>query len=1001
MDITMPNLDGIEATRHILSEFPDTKIIALSIHSGKHFVEGMLRAGAVGYLLKESVPEDMLNAIRAVTHGDVYLSPAISGIVVSQYQELLAKDSQEVQAENTEIILSTKLHRTVIDRNHVYRPRLLERLARNRHRVLTFVSAPAGYGKSTLVSSWMEVSDAPNAWLSLDEENNDLRMFLNYFLAAIQTMFPDAGREAMTMAKALQLPPVSVVAGTIANELNRIEQPFVLVLDDCHLIKDRNVFDLLVELLENPPPNMHLVLISRRDLPLPIHRLRAKGQVTEMRTQELRFNSVESAKFLNNALESQIDPITARALAEKTEGWVTGLRLAASTLKIQGHIEQGLLDPKVNYQYVMEYFFNEVFSQQLPEYKRYLLSTAIFDRFCAPLCDAVCLVNADPSTCGVDGWKFLGWLKKNNIFTIVMDVENQWVRYHHIFHKFLGNQLKRHFSADEIKALHYKAGNWFFDNGFIGEGIKYSMLAGNIERSVQMVVKHGHNLMNSQQWSRLERWLGMLPRDTVEHTPELLIFEAWHNHMKKKGHDLPAMAIYVEKIKRLVDNLTEEDPLRAAPVKGHFDVLRGFQSLIFADIENSKKYTRSACENIPMQHKRARVFARIFQAGAYQIAGDLKTGLSVYMKEMQKTIREDSTCYATYLVNLCFIYWLEADLVTMKKNADLSLKIVAGRQEPETTAFGLYFSGVASYLQNDMKTAEKQLSIFTNDYYSVDTVMSAHASVVLALVYMAGGESVRARKIYEEVLQYAIDANNQEAYIIARALEAEYALWQGNLAETTSWTNQYDKKPFLLPFSFFSPQITLAKILMAQKTNGSQQRAEDLLEELSGFLESIHNKSSLLFVWALQALQLDSRGEKSKALEKLTKAVYLAEPGGFIRPFMDMGIPMVKLLKQLIRENVAVNFIGRILKDAGGAMPSGSNKVSAAPNSLVDPLTNREMDILEQLQARMSNKEIAAKLFISPETVKKHLFSIYSKLNVHSRRQAVDKAVLLGIVTPP
>ncbi|MEN8808969.1 MAG: response regulator, partial [Desulfobacterales bacterium] len=986
IDITMPDMNGIEATRRIVSEIPSAKVVALSIHSKKRFVEGMLAAGAAGYILKKSVPEDLVNGIRTVHRGETYLSPTISGIVVSQYVKLLDKSLRTAQEENDTTILSTKLHLPQLDRNHIHRLHLLERLDQARERVCTLVSAPAGYGKTSLISSWIEKYDGLCAWVSLDEKDNDLRMFLNYFLSAIQTLFPDAVRKTLAMANSSQLPPLSSVTGTLINELDRIEQPFILSLDDCHLIRNESVFDLIADLMKNPPQFMHLILISRRDLPLPIHSLRTKGRVTEIRTQELRFSLEETTTFLNKTLGVPVDPAIVRAVRKKTEGWVTGLRLATLTLKLDGDIDPRLLDPMVDAQYVMEYLFIEVFSQQPPEFNRYFLGTSILDRFCAPLCEAVCLPGENPLTCEAGGWKFLNWLNKENIFVISLDVKNRWFRYHPIFRKFLENQLKRHLNTDEIKTLHSQASEWFFDNKLIEEGLQHSLAADNIARAVQMVIKHGHDLMNNQQWLHLERWIGMLPRDTIEQEPELIMFKAWHNHVHKAGHDLPAMKTYLEKVKMLVDKLPQKDSLRAAQLKGHFDALRGFQSLIFGDAKKGQKYVQSACKNIPMNHKRARVFACIFQAGAYQMTGDLEAGLSVYSDEMLKSSEVDSAEHATYLVYLCFIFWLEADLFTMRKTAEGSLKISMKYQIPEATAYGHYFAGIACYLQNDLKTAEEQLSTMFNDYFFINTVMSAHGAATLALVYLAKGEIGRAQKLYEQVMDYAIGTNNKEAYFIGQAFEAEYALRQGNLKKASNWANQFNSKPFLLPFLFFLPHLTQAKILLAQNTKDSRQQAADLLEQLSNFLTSIHNKSSQISVLAIQALLLDSQGEKSGAHEKLTEALNLAEPGGFIRVFLDLGPQMVKLLRELVHQNIAVNYIGRILtatkEDEKRAMHNKYDYPAAHPppfstQPLVDPLTNRELDVLDLLAQRRRNKEIAANLFISPETVKKHLKNIY------------------------
>ena len=561
MDVSMPDIDGIEATHQILSESPDTKIVALSMHSSKQFIEGMIQAGASGYILKESVPEEMIQGIRTVLAGEVYLSASISGIVISEYKKLL---SETVPAAETPTgpILRTKLQRPPLSSNIIPRPRLIEQLEKGRQGVMTLVSAPAGYGKSIAVSQWLETCGYPAAWVSLDKTDNDLRLFLNYFVTAIQTISPDAVRKTMAMLDSLQLPPLSIVAGSLINELDRIEQPFILCLDDCHLIRNESVFELLAELLKRSPQSMHLILTSRRDLPLPFYMLRAQSRMTEIRTQELRFNLEETRTFLNKTLGIEVDSATSRAVGKKTEGWVTGLRLAALTLKLKGNIDPSLLEPMVNAQYVMEYFFNEVFSQQPPEFIRYLLGTSILERFCAPLCDAVCLPGEDPLTCEAGGWKFLTWLKEENVFVNFLDIENRWLRYHHIFRNFLGNQLKRHYGTDEIKTLHANASDWFFDNNFIEEGIRHSLAADNIPRAVEMVVKYGHNLMNDQQWPRLERWIGMLPRGTIEQVPELIMLEAWHNHVHKAGHDLSAMATYLEKVKMLLDNLPEKDSLR-------------------------------------------------------------------------------------------------------------------------------------------------------------------------------------------------------------------------------------------------------------------------------------------------------------------------------------------------------------------------------------------------------------------------------------------------------
>jgi LuxR family maltose regulon positive regulatory protein len=426
-----------------------------------------------------------------------------------------------------------------------------------------------------------------------------------------------------------------------------------------------------------------------------------------------------------------------------------------------------------------------------------------------------------------------------------------------------------------------------------------------------------------------------------------------------------------------------------------------------------------------MQHKRARALAHIFQAAAYQVIGELEVGISIYEQEIEKGIYMGHDYHAMYRVNLGFIYWMAGDLVNMRTIAERSLKFAMEHQLTELISFSLYFMGIACYQQNNLQIAEEKLTTLVKDFYFVNSGFHAHSSVALSLIYLAKGEIGLSRKICENLRNYAIDTNNQVALFIIRAFEAELALRQGRLLEASKWAANFNIKPFLLPFLFYLPQLTLIKILMAQDTTVSRQQAADILDQLHDFLVSVHNNQSLIHVLALQALLHQTCGEIPTALEKLSAALSLSEPGGFIRPFVDLGPRMADLLKQLIKQNIAVGYIKRImdafsedeqhglLSDSlhhGSLTPhrrSSASDIDLPPPTstfhtsqpLVEPLTNRELEILVLLAQRMQNKEIGANLFISPKTVKKHLDNIYGKLNVSNRQQAVEKAETLGILS--
>ena len=303
--------------------------------------------------------------------------------------------------------ISSKLNRPTVVENHILRPHLIAKLDHRLQRPLTLVSAPAGYGKTMLVSSWLEASTRPSAWVSLDKDDNDLRVFLSYLLTAIQschgTGFSDVGRQTLAMVNASTLASVSTLVGSLISEIDRVEQSFVLSLDDFHLIKDKSVLDFISKLLHHPPQSLHLVLISRRDPYLPISMLRAKRLMTEIRTQDLRFNKMEIKELLTQMLGTQVDAPTVAALLEKTEGWVSGLILAVISIRNHGRLDPALLEPQVNAQYVMEYLFTEVFARQPSEIIRYMMSSAILDRFCGPLCEAACVQDPEASTPEISG----------------------------------------------------------------------------------------------------------------------------------------------------------------------------------------------------------------------------------------------------------------------------------------------------------------------------------------------------------------------------------------------------------------------------------------------------------------------------------------------------------------------------------------------------------------------------------------------------------------------
>ena len=420
-------------------------------------------------------------------------------------------------------LLNTKLHRSRVAADLVYRPRLKELLNNGLDRPLILVSAPAGFGKSTLLSDWLETCELPHGWISLDEADNDLGLFLAYFLAAVQSIFPDALAQTHAFLSSINLPAAAVIAGSLSNELDKLGNDFILVLDDYHVIREQSIHELLSLLLQHPPKGLHLVIATRHDPPLPLGMLRARAQIAEVRGQDLRFSLPEVARFVQQALGAPLVDEAVAVLAEKTEGWAAGLRLAMLSLRRSGDVDSHLAGLHAENRYVIDYLLSEVLSHVPPDVENFLLKTSILEQMCNSLCREV--VGADDAE--HEPQSYLAWLEQASMFTIAMDSRGEWYRYHHLFRELLLDQLTRQATPDEITRLHNRASGWFARHGHLEEALRHALHGRDIPAAVRLLAERRHGLMDSEQWQFLERCYRMFPAEAVADYPDLLLTGAW------------------------------------------------------------------------------------------------------------------------------------------------------------------------------------------------------------------------------------------------------------------------------------------------------------------------------------------------------------------------------------------------------------------------------------------------------------------------------------------
>jgi LuxR family maltose regulon positive regulatory protein len=527
--------------------------------------------------------------------------------------------------------------------------------------------------------------------VSLDESDNDFRIFLSYMLAGVQTIFPGVGGETQAMLNAPELPSVPLLARTLINELDQIEEEFILVLDDYHFIREQAVHDLLVELTTYPPRSMHLVMATRRDPSWPLASHRAGGNMTEIRMQELRFSVPETASFLQKVMGMEVDDKMTAILAEKTEGWVVGLRLAALSLRHQPNLDSAVSGLPDNNHYVMDYLVTEVLSIQPPAIQDYLLSTAILKRFCAPLCEAVCIVEAEPEACPISGEEFINQLEQANLFVIPLDDQRRWYRYHHLFQKLLQRQMEKRFRPDAIAGFHQKASAWFIQNSLIDEALHHLLAAGDVSAAQQLVIQNRHHLTELEQWHRLEYWIGLLPKESVDNHPELLIAKAW---LCENRFRIPEMVDLLERAETL---LAEKglDTFRNNWLDGEVAALKAGRLYVEGNGKRAISYAKQALEKIPQHHASERAFTLLVLAFAYQMTGKLKAAQAVVLNALEQADAYTHTYQARLLFALCFIDWTEADLHGLQQTATQVLDFGQKHGLLESTSFANYFLGIA------------------------------------------------------------------------------------------------------------------------------------------------------------------------------------------------------------------------------------------------------------------------------------------------------------------
>ncbi len=822
----------------------------------------------------------------------------------------------------------TKFYRPATPQDLVIRPRLLDKLSQGVSRPLTLVCAPAGYGKTILVSSFLETCALPWAWLSLDENDNDLRLFLDYLLTALDNLFPGSLHRTQLLLAGPTLPPTALIADNLIDDLAELERAFILVLDDVHGIRNAEIYSVLAALLRHPLPGLHLLLITRQDPPLGLGTLRARDQVSEIRSRDLRFTAAETAAFMAHAAATPLPAEALVVLNERTEGWATGLRLAALTLRYGGAIDPQAAELYAANRYVMDYLLHEVLARVPPEIEDFLVKTAILDTLCGPLCDAVMEFDSGAAP---RAEQYLEMLEETNLFTVALDEQGFWYRYHHLFQGLLRVRLAHKLDAHAIDALHRRASAWYASQDDIEAAVRHALAGHDTLGAVQALAQHRHHLLNTEQRPLLQRWLRLFPAATQAEYPELLLMRAWIAELDRADRRIVLDA--VDQAQALVSKIVGQ-PERAQELQCEIDTLRSIaKSFTATDPQGVIALATRALATMPPEWFMARTVAWLHLAAAYQMSGQLDRAHALLAAAQQEESASSPQPRVRLLASRGFVHWIAADLPGVLQLAQQAVSVSqAADQQPESVGWSHALLAAGYYHQNDLAAAEVHANTVQAMRRACQRNAVAQSAIILATIQQARGQPDAALHTLDQVSDYLTEIQGEALLPLIQAFRAELAAQQGDLATAERWAATIGPQlPLGLMAFFYTPQLTLPRVLLRIDTPASRQQAAEVLTRLHTFATATHNTRITIDVLALQALCHAAQGDAPAALLALEEAVTLAQPGGFIRVFVDLGPAMACLLEKLARCSAAADYIRQILDAFPAARVSSSDPRAAAP----------------------------------------------------------------------
>ncbi len=860
--------------------------------------------------------------------------------------------------------LVTKVLIPQVQLNVVSRPRLLAQLKEGQlpGRKFTLISAPAGYGKTTLVVEWLKGLKSRSAWVSIDETDNDPVRFFSYLVAALQQSGIKVGSSIIANLQLPQQIPLTSILSQLINELARLPEPLVLVLDDYHSIQTQAIHQQLSFILEHQPKNLHLVISTREDPPLPLGRLRASGQLTEIREIDLRFDHRECALFLQKAMGLELSDQEITALKRRTEGWIAGLQMAALSLHGRTDIPTFIQDFTGSNRFIMDYLTEEVLNRQPAETQTFLLTTSILERFSAPLCFEI--------TGHPQSQALLETLEQANLFIIPLDQSRQWYRYHRMFAELLRHRLRSDNPTLEA-TLHNRSSRWFETQNLPVEAIQHALAAQDWGRTAALIGQIADSLLKKGEAVTLINWFQKFPSGFFLTQLNLGLAYAW--------------ALLLTGQFSSAEKLLAEFEIVAQPntvLSGHVATAQAFAARAGGDNRRVIQKSKQALALLPESEINSRATLALNLGLVFWHEGQLQEALPSLFQAQELSLLAGN--YYGDLTSQIFIARTKASQGALRQAEAMYLKILNSNSKNPAFTLAYYDLSALYYEWNLLERAWEYVEVGLELCLLAGNTEFQNSGHMLKAIYHQAQGNLSAAFSEIEICQSLSRDLNPTTQSRTHACHALITLGIPDLAQAKYWLDQMQEDVDPHPFYRFLG-LTRARFLLAQ---GKQEKAREVLQAL---LAKANQSECGYGKIPIMAMLASISKERNAAVDLLAQTLLLSQTQGFIRSFVDLGEPLIPLLKETARKGHLPEYIGEILS-------AYRSQIHKSVPLVIELISKRELEILRLVAAGLSNREIASQLFISTGTAKTHVHNLCGKLGVRNRTEAAMRAKEIGLV---